>query len=171
MTFVHARRLVLCGVFASALALATPALASVSTTTTEDTPVSTSATNPCAPENGPVTLTGTMHSQSHVAINDDNLVDVKLYVHTEDNYTNVKGVDQFGNTYVSQDTDINDFVFDLGPVSPFPFRFMNVDNVKFLSQNPDIPDFYAHFNVGFTVNANGTTTAVVDNNAPPVSCK
>jgi hypothetical protein len=143
-------------------------LASVSQTTTENVPTTAVVEHPCVP-GLMVTLQGPIHFEEHTTINDGNPLDVKLMFNSTDNYQGVKGTDVFGNTYVTSDTIVTDFMFDIGPVNAFPFRFMNVDNVKYLSQNPDIPDFYAHFNVGFTINANGVSTAQPDNTS--ATCK
>jgi hypothetical protein len=109
--------------------------------------------HPCVPDLL-ITLSGEIHSQAQVTFGDDGSIHLGL----TDNFQDVKGVDQFGNTYVTTDTDSQ----SVQTLSPLPFVFTYVDAIHFLSQDPAIQDYYAYTKIHLTVNADGTVTAYDD---------
>ena len=140
------------------VSLAGAALAQALTITTNDfVPFAQVAFVPCA--NGgagePVLISGTLHIQQHITINDDR---VSLKTHFQPQGGTGVGLvtgDSYQATGVTQEHDSL-------PIINGAANFTFVNNFKIIGEGSD-NNLLIHQNVHVTVDANGVVTTVVDN--------
>jgi hypothetical protein len=148
---------------AFALLQAPFALAEV--TTNSSIPESFTVFVPCA-NNGTgelVDFSGDLHVLSIVTIGGGNNVTIR-------NHFQPQGISGIGRStgYKYQATGGNQYSTQFDNIDGFPLLFSSVSNFRIIGQGPN-NNFLMHENIHLTVNANGTTTAYVDNFS--IDCK
>jgi hypothetical protein len=149
-------KLVLVPLAAAALALgqAAPSVADATATTTSlSVPIDIVVFIPCASDL--VELTGNLHIVTTVVMDASGGVHVSTLFNPQD----VSGI---GVPSGAMYRGTGETRFDFQTSGPPPFNFTFVNNFKIIGQGPD-NNLLIHENVHITVNADGTTTATVDN--------
>ena len=126
--------------------------ASAEQTSSSDIPFNTGALNPC---NGQlVSIAGVEHSMINVTQTPGG----NLTISQHTNYSDVKGTDPLGNTYVVHDSDNPTMHFSGqgGEVLTFPQSFA-------LVTRGSAPNFEVHVLFHVTITPNGDVSAFVDN--------
>lgn len=151
---MHVKRFLIA--IAAAITL-TPAAASADVTSNVRSPLSMSVFVPCA--NGgrgeTVVLSGDLHTLTRVIVNGNS---VRLSVQNQP-----QGLSGIGTTTGAKYQGTGGTRDDFSLTAPsFPANFTTINNVRIIGQG-SAANLLLHENTHFTVNANGTTTAVVDN--------
>jgi hypothetical protein len=120
-------------------------------------PITYEGSNPCIVPAEPFVGTGTLHFLVSVNSSEGGTAQS----HLEANLQGLKAVTPTGKKYVVTDTTSQTFVLDALDAAPFEVTWVETANFVRVGEDPTITgadDFFLHFRIHATVNANGVVT-------------